>query len=188
MIKLSKDIWHYPLNYNMAMTSEYLPSILNTVADREKNQTLQSGFFIPKFFKFFGFSTTRFSNNKSICFAPMLPTTSIYILTSRSLQSGERCNDTKLEHRSPLCISPFQYYFKSAPKNKRGMCSSSDLDCTSLEYQTMVPRILKPLCQGTSAAATGTRNSDKIKKYCTSIDGGELIDTSGLVGLEKPFV
>ena len=53
MIKLSKDIQHYPLNYNMAMTSEYLPSILNTVADREKNKTLQSGFFIPKFFKRF---------------------------------------------------------------------------------------------------------------------------------------
>ena len=27
----------------------------------------------------------------------------------------------------------------------------------------MVPRILKPLCQGTSATATGTRNSDKTK-------------------------
>ena len=52
----------------------------------------------------------------------------------------------------------------------------------------MVPRILKPLCQGNSAAATGTRNSDKTNKYCTSIGGGELIDTSGLVGLEKPFV
>ena len=36
--------------------SKYLPSVLKTVADREsrkKNQTLQSGFFIPKFFKRF---------------------------------------------------------------------------------------------------------------------------------------
>ena len=35
------------------------------------------------------------------------------------------------------------------------MCSTSDFDCTSLEYPTMVPRTLKPQCQGTSAAAQG---------------------------------
>ena len=119
---------------------------------------------------------------------PMRPTTSIYSLTSRPLQSRERYNDTKLEHRSPLCISHFQYYFKSAPKNKTGICSSSGFDCTSLEYQTMVPRTLKPLCQGSSAAATETGNSDKTKKYCLSIDGGELIDTSSLAGFRKTLL
>ena len=67
------------------------------------------------------FSPTRFSDNRSICFLPMPPTTSIYSQTSRSLQSRDRCNDTKLKHRSSLCISPFQYDFKSAPKNKTGM-------------------------------------------------------------------
>ena len=35
MIRLSKKIWHYLLNHNMAITAEYLPSVLNTVADRE---------------------------------------------------------------------------------------------------------------------------------------------------------
>ena len=42
MIRLSKEIWHYLLNHNMAITAEYLPSVLNTVADRKsrKNQTL----------------------------------------------------------------------------------------------------------------------------------------------------
>ena len=53
-----------------------------------------------------GFSTTRFSDNRSICFALMPSTTSIYSLSSRSLQPGDRCNDTKLEHRSSLSISP----------------------------------------------------------------------------------
>ena len=65
------------------------------------------------------------------------------------------------------------------------MCSSPDSDCTSLEYPTMVPRTLKPLCQGTSVAAQWKRNSDKPKKYCPPIDGGELIDTSGLVCFRK---
>ena len=65
------------------------------------------------------------------------------------------------------------------------MCSSLNSDCTSLQYPTMVPRTLKPLCQGTSAAATGKTNSDKLKKYCPPIDGGELIDTCGLVGFRK---
>ena len=135
-----------------------------------------------------GFSTTRFSDNRSICFAPIQPTTSIYSLASRSLQSRDRCNDTKLEHRSSLCISPFQYDFKSAPKNKTGMCSSSDFDCTSLEYPTMVTITLKPLRQGPSAAAPGTRNSDKPKKCCPPIDEGELIGTSGLVGFRKTLL
>ena len=134
------------------------------------------------------FSTTRFSDNKSICFPPVPPTTSMYSLAFRSLHSGDRCNDTKLEHRSSLCICAFQYDLKRAPKNKTGMCSSSDFDCTSLEYPTMVPRTLKPLCQGTSAAAPGTRNSDKPKKYCPPIDGGELIDTSGLVGFRTTLL
>ena len=42
MNRLSKEIWHYLLNHNMAITAEYLPSVLNTVADRKsrKNQTL----------------------------------------------------------------------------------------------------------------------------------------------------
>ena len=38
MIRLSKEIWHYLLNHNMAITAEYLPSILNTVADRESRK------------------------------------------------------------------------------------------------------------------------------------------------------
>ena len=108
MIRLSKEIWHYLLNHNMAITAEYLPSVLKTVADREsrkKNQTLQSGFFIPKFFKrFLNYQVLR---QTCICFLPMPPTTPIYSLASRSLQSRDRCNDTKLEHRSSLCIFPF---------------------------------------------------------------------------------
>ena len=115
----------------------------------------------------------------------MPSTTSIYSLASRSLQSGDRCNDTKLEHRFFLCICLFQYDFKRAPKNKTGMCSSSDSDCNSLEYPTMVPRTLKPLCQVTSTAAPGKRNSDKPKKYCPPINGGDLIDAMVLFGFRK---
>ena len=41
------------------------------------------------------------------------------------------------------------------------------------------------MCQGTSTGATGKRNSDKPKKYWPPSDGGELTDTSGLVGFRK---
>ena len=68
------------------------------------------------------------------------------------------------------------------------MCYSSDSDCTSLQYPTMVPKTLKPLCQGTSAAARGTRNSDKLIKHYPHIDGGDLIDTNGLVGFRKTLL
>ena len=57
---------------------------------------------------------------------------SVYSLASRSLKSGDRCNETKLEHRSSICIPPFQYDFKSAPKNKTRMYSSPDSDWISL--------------------------------------------------------
>ena len=49
----------------------------------------------------------------------------------------------------------------------------------------MVPRTLKPLCQGTSTPATRKKSSDKPKKFCPPIYGGELIDTSCLVGFRK---
>ena len=118
----------------------------------------------------------------------MPSTTSIYSLVSRSLQSGNRCNDTKWKHRPSLCIPPFQYCFKSAPKNKTGMRSSSDSGCTSLGYQTMVPGSLKLLCQETSAASPGKINSENLQKYCPPIDGGEPIETSGLLDFRKTLL
>ena len=47
MIKVSKEIWHYLLNHNMSITAEYLPSVLNTVADRKSSEWL----FHPKVFQ-----------------------------------------------------------------------------------------------------------------------------------------
>ena len=52
----------------------------------------------------------------------------------------------------------------------------------------MVPKTLKPLCQGSSAATTVKANSDNPKKHCPPTDGGELIDTSGLVDSRKPLL
>ena len=43
------------------------------------------------------------------------------------------------------------------------MCFSTDSNCTSLKFPSMVPRTLKPLCQGTSVAAPVKRNYDKSK-------------------------
>ena len=68
------------------------------------------------------------------------------------------------------------------------MCSTPDSDCTSLEYPTMVLSAPKPLCQGTSAAAPRKKNSDEPKKYCSLIDGAELIDISGLVDFRKTLL
>ena len=134
----------------MSITAECLPSILNTVTHRESRKNPE-WLLHPKVFK--QFSTTRFSCKIFICFLSMSSATSIYSLASRSIQSGDRCNDIKLKHRSS--ISPHQYDFRSAPKNKTGMRSSPDSDCTSLEYPTiMVPRTFNPFCYGTSAAAT----------------------------------
>ena len=52
----------------------------------------------------------------------------------------------------------------------------------------MLLKTFKPLCQRSSADVSGTITSDKPKKYCQSIDGGELIDTSGLVGFRKTLL
>ena len=38
MIKLSKEFWYYLLNHNMSITVEYLPSVLNIVANRESRK------------------------------------------------------------------------------------------------------------------------------------------------------
>ena len=80
---------------------------------------------------------------------------------------------------------PFSMISRVLLKIKNGMCSSSDSNCISFEYPAMVPRTLKHLCQETSAAVPGTRNSGKPKKYCPPIDGAEVIDASGLVGFRE---
>ena len=53
MIRLSKELWHYLLNHNMAITAEYLPSVLNTVADRESRKKPDSSEWLhhPKVFQ-----------------------------------------------------------------------------------------------------------------------------------------
>ena len=108
MVKSSREIWHYLLNHNMSITVEYLSSVLNTVADRASRKKTNSSKWHFSFQSFSsGFSTTWFSNNRSICFPPMPSTTSIYNLTFWFVQSGDRCNDTKFEQRSSLYISLF---------------------------------------------------------------------------------
>ena len=40
--RLNKGIWHYLLTHIMAITVEYLPSVLNTVADRKSRKKTDS--------------------------------------------------------------------------------------------------------------------------------------------------
>ena len=42
MIRWNKEICHYLLNHIMAITAQYLPSVLNTVADRESRKKTDS--------------------------------------------------------------------------------------------------------------------------------------------------
>ena len=53
MIRLSKEIWHYLVNHNMATTAEYLPSVMNTVADKESRKKPDSSEWLlhPKVFQ-----------------------------------------------------------------------------------------------------------------------------------------
>ena len=116
------------------------------------------------------FSTTRLSDNRSICFLLMSSPTSIYNLSSRSLQSVDRCNDTKLEHGSFLCISPFSMISRVLLKITQECVPLLILIAPVWSAQPWFPELLK-LCKGTSAAAPGKINSDKAKKYCPLNDG-----------------
>ena len=53
VIRLSKEIWYYLLNHKMAITAEILPSVLNTVADRESRKKTDSSEWLlhPKVFQ-----------------------------------------------------------------------------------------------------------------------------------------
>ena len=42
MLKSSTKIWHYLPNHNMSIAAEYLPSVLNTVADMNIGKTADS--------------------------------------------------------------------------------------------------------------------------------------------------
>ena len=53
MIRLSKEIWHYLVNHNMATTAEDLPSVMNTVANKESRKKPDSSEWLlhPKVFQ-----------------------------------------------------------------------------------------------------------------------------------------
>ena len=114
MIKLNQEICHYLLNHNISIAAGYLPSVLSIIVNREskKTKTKQNKknrhFRVSSWSQSFpsGFWTTRFSNNRSICFLPMSLTTSIYSLASRSLQSGDRCKPEllNLSVREPVLL------------------------------------------------------------------------------------
>ena len=118
MIRFSKEIWDNLLNHIMDITAEYLPSVLNTVAERESRKKTDSPEWLlhPK----------------------------VFLVVSRQL--GSPTIDifySCLCHQLPQYIAwhPDPYSqgtdamidFKTAPKNKTRMYSSFDFDCTSLE-------------------------------------------------------
>ena len=47
MIKLSKDIWDYLLSHGITITTEYLPSKLNIIADKESREKVDSSEWKP---------------------------------------------------------------------------------------------------------------------------------------------
>ena len=55
MMKLSKEISNYLLNHEITITAKYLPSVLNTVADRDSRKKPDSSEWLlhPNFFKRF---------------------------------------------------------------------------------------------------------------------------------------
>ena len=161
IIKLSKEIWHYLLNHNIFITAEYLLSVLPVAGwkSRKKNRLFRVVSSSQSFLS--GFPTTSFSYNRSICFPLMPSTTSIYILATRSLQSRDRYNDKKNRKTGrkiglPYAFPPFSMILRVLLKKNKNV-SSPDYDCTSLEYPTIVPRTLKPLCQEASAAPPGKK-------------------------------
>ena len=188
LIRLNKKIWHYLLNHNIAITAEYLPSVLNTVADRESRKKPDPSEWLlhPKVFQ----AVSRLLGSPTIdlfafCLCHQLPQ---YIAwhpdpfsqgTDAMIQN---CNIGLL-----YAFPPFSMISKVLLKIKQECDPLLILIAPVWSTQPWYPELLN-LCQGTSAAAPGTRNSDTPKKYCPSIDGGELIDTSDLVGFRKTLL
>ena len=127
MIKLNQEICHYLLNPNISITAGYLPSVLNTIVNREskktkkQNKTKKTGtsecLLDPKVFQ----AVSELLGSPTIdlfasCLCHHLPQYIAWHLDPYS--QGTDAMIQKLEHRSSLCISHFQYDFKSALKNK----------------------------------------------------------------------
>ena len=84
----------------------------------------------------------------------------------------------------PYAFPPFSMISRALLKIKQECVPLLILIAPVWSTQPWYPELLN-LCQGTKAAAPRKRNADKPKKYCPPIDGGELIDTGGLVGFRK---
>ena len=104
----------------------------------------------------------------------------IQILTVRG-----RCNDAKRKIGLPYAFPPFSMISRVLLKIKQEYVPL--LILIAPVWSTMGPRTLKPLCQGTGAAAPGTRNSDSTKNIvCSMTVENSLTLTAWLVS-GKPF-
>ena len=109
MIKLNQEICHYLLNPNISITAGYLPSVLNTIVNRESKKKKKKK-------KKTGTSECLLDPKVFQAVSELLGSPTIDLFASSS--QGTDAMIQKLEHRSSLCISHFQYDFKSALKNK----------------------------------------------------------------------
>ena len=157
---MSEDICHYLPNHNTSITAEYLPPVLNTVADREsKRKKLDSSEWLlhPKVFQVVF----------QLCH--QLPQHIAWHPDSYSQETDAMIQiwNIGLSYAFPLFIMISRVLLKIKQK-----CIPLLILTVSVWSSPTVPRTLKPLCQETSTAAPGKRNSDKPKKYCPPCDGG----------------
>ena len=184
MVKLNKEIWQW--DHHMSFTTEHLSPVLNKVADRElrkKQHSLEWLFHTKVFQAFSGLLCSTATSLFASCLCYQLPQHIAWHphpysqRTEATIQNWLNC----LSYTFPA----FSMYSKVLLKiNPDYLLSLIAPVCTTQQWY---PELLNLFCQGNSVAST-RKNSDKSKKYCLPIDGGEIVGTSGLVSFRKTLL
>ena len=140
LIQLSKDIWSILLTKEITITAEYLPSLLNVVADQESRMRDSTEWkLLPKVFA--AICKRWDTITRPVCFTGEPPNPRLCSVEARPIQPRDRCISTGLVKSIPVCIPAILPAEQSIKQSTTRSGPKNDISNTNLAHTAMVSRV-----------------------------------------------
>ena len=171
---------------NITITAEYLPGILNIIADYQSRHTRDSSEWkLSPMTLTQHLPNNRVSPNIFICKSPVVSGTKVLLLETRSIQSGSGCHATSWSYNQTLyAFPPIPLIHRVLKKLQHEKVKSLILIAPTWQSQR-VPRASETFHSKTSLAEKSCRLIKKSSRNAPSSDTKQNNVPGGLVGLRS---
>ena len=100
--------------------------------------------------------------SRPLCFQTVKPSPKVFFMETRSVQSGIRCNATKMATTStPVCIPAFRFDKSNSKKGEARADKYFDSSCTNMANSVMVPSIVKSVETKSNSSSNEAQSSKR---------------------------